>query len=72
MAVAMALITGFLLLVATSGLVAKQMMSRRAGASEGYKQLAELAAGNGMNRILAALNDDDDNIHCHNHNNHLM
>ena len=62
MAVAMALMTGFLLLVATSGLVAKQMMSRRAGASEGYKQLAELAAGNGMNRILAALNDDDDNI----------
>ena len=62
MAVAMALMTGFLLLVATSGLVAKQMMSRRAGASEGYKQLAELAAGNGMNRILAALNDDEDNI----------
>jgi len=62
MAVAMALTTGFLLLVATSGLVAKQMMSRRAGASEGYKQLAELAAGNGMNRILAALNDNDNNI----------
>ena len=62
MAVAMALMTGFVLLMATSGLVAKQMMSRRAGASEGYKQLAELAAGNGMNRILAVLNNDDANI----------
>ena len=61
-AVAVALMTGFMLLVATSGLVAKQMMSRRASASESYKQLAELAAGNGMNRILAALNDDAANI----------
>ena len=46
-AVAVALMTGFMLLVATSGLVAKQMMTRRASASESYKQLAELAAGNG-------------------------
>ena len=62
MAMGMALTSGFVLLLATSGLVAKQMMSRRVGTSEGYQQLAELAASNGMNRILAALNDKDTNI----------
>ena len=62
MAMGMALTSGFVLALATSGLVAKQLMSRRVGTSEGYQQLAELAASNGMNRILAALNDKDTNI----------
>jgi hypothetical protein len=57
MALAIALLTGLLLLVATSGLMAKQIMQRRTGASESYKQLAELAASNGLNRILARMND---------------
>lgn len=52
-----ALIIGALLLVASAGLAAKLMMLRRAGAVESYKQLAEMASSNGLNRIIGELND---------------
>ena len=57
LALPLALMIGALLLVASAGLVVKMMMLRSAGAAESYKQLAELAGGNGLNRILAKLND---------------
>jgi hypothetical protein len=57
MALLVALIIGALLLVASAGLLVKLMMLRSAGAAESYKQLAELASGNGLSRVLAKLND---------------
>ena len=57
MALPVALIIGALLLVASAGLLVKLMMLRSAGAAESYKQLAELASGNGLSRVLAKLND---------------
>lgn len=52
-----ALIIGALLLIASAGVAAKLLMLRRTGAVESYKQLAEMASTNGLNRILAGLND---------------
>jgi len=52
-----ALIIGALLLVASAGLLVKLMMLRSASSAESYKQLAELASGNGLSRVLAKLND---------------
>jgi hypothetical protein len=57
LALPIALIIGALLLVASAGLAAKLLMLRRTGAVESYKQLAEMASSNGLNRILADLND---------------
>ena len=57
MALPVALIIGTLLLVASAGLLVKLMMLRSAGSAESYKQLAELASGNGLSRVLAKLND---------------
>ena len=57
MALPVALIIGALLLVASAGLLVKLMMLRSAGSAESYKQLAELASGNGLSRVLARLND---------------
>ena len=57
MALPVALIIGALLLVASAGLLVKLMMLRSAGSAESYKQLAELASGNGLSRVLAKLND---------------
>ncbi len=56
MVIAIALLMGLMLAVASGGLLAKQLMLRRLGAAESYKQLAEMAATSGMNRLLAALN----------------
>ena len=50
MALPVALIIGALLLVASAGLLVKLMMLRSAGSAESYKQLAELASGNGLQR----------------------
>ena len=59
MALAVAMMMGLMLTVASSGLLAKQMMLRRLGAAESYKQLAEMAATSGMNRLLASMNEVD-------------
>ena len=52
----MTLILGMLLMAGVSGLLAQQLMSRRLSAKESYQQMAEAAAHNGLNRILAELN----------------
>ena len=56
MAMAVAMLMGLMLTAASSGLIAKQLMLRRLGAAESYKQLAELAATSGMNRLLSSMN----------------
>ncbi|WP_413324602.1 hypothetical protein [Synechococcus sp. MIT S9503] len=56
MALIMALLIGLLVLAAGSSLLIRQLMSRKLGSSESYQQLAENAAVNGFNRILAKLN----------------
>ena len=56
MAIAVAMLMGLMLTTASSGLLVKQLMLRRQGAAESYKQLAEMAATSGMNRVLAAMN----------------
>lgn len=57
LALPIALIIGAILLIASAGLATKLLMLRRTGATESYKQIAEMASSNGLNRILAALND---------------
>jgi hypothetical protein len=60
MAMAVAMLMGLMLTAASSGLLAKQLMLRRLGAAESYKQLAEMAATSGMTRLLAAMNSTGD------------
>ncbi|HGY5551755.1 MAG TPA: hypothetical protein ACN46R_08880, partial [Prochlorococcus sp.] len=50
MAMLLALLTGFTLLAGASGLLIRQLMARKLGASESYHQMAEAAAVNGFNR----------------------
>ena len=52
----MALMLGMALMTGISGLLARQLMSRRLSAKESYQQMAEAAANNGLNRILGQLN----------------
>ena len=51
-----ALLTGALLITAATGLPIRQLAARKLSASESYQQMAEAAANNGFNRILATLN----------------
>jgi len=44
------------MMAGVSGLLARQLMSRRLSAKESYQQMAEAAANNGLNRILGELN----------------
>ena len=60
MALIITLMMGLMLLAGSSGLLARMTMSRKLGASESYQQMAETAALNGFNRILATLNNDND------------
>ena len=50
------LMLGAILVAGASGLLARQLMSRRLSAKESYQQMAEAAANNGLNRILGELN----------------
>ena len=52
---------GMLLITAATGLVVRQLTARKLGASESYQQMAETAASNGFNRIIAVLNNSDEN-----------
>ena len=54
------ILMGVLLLAGSSGLMARMMMGRKIGSAESYQQMAETAALNGFNRILATFNKDDD------------
>jgi hypothetical protein len=56
MALVITLMMGLLLLAGSSGLMARMMMGRKIGSSESYQQMAETAALNGFNRILAENN----------------
>ncbi|QNI93961.1 putative conserved membrane protein [Synechococcus sp. A15-127] len=56
MAMLIALLTGALLITAATGLLIRQLTARKLSASESYQQMAEAAANNGFNRILATLN----------------
>ena len=53
MALVLALLLGMVMMAGVSGLLARQLMSRRLSAKESYQQMAEAAANNGLNRILA-------------------
>ena len=55
-ALVIALLTGMLLIVGTTGLLIRQLTARKLGAAESYQQMAETAASNGFNRILSTLN----------------
>ena len=55
-AMLIALLTGALLITAATGLLIRQLTARKLSASESYQQMAEAAANNGFNRILATLN----------------
>ncbi len=55
-ALVMSLMIGLVLIAAATGLLVRQLTARKLGAAESYQQLAEDAANNGFNRILAVLN----------------
>lgn len=54
-----ALMMGMVLIAGVTGLLLRQLMSRKLGAAETYQQMAETAALNGFNRILGELNNDN-------------
>jgi len=54
-----ALMMGMVLMAGVTGLLLRQLMARKLGASESYQQMAETAALNGFNRILSELNEND-------------
>ncbi|WP_255442102.1 hypothetical protein [Synechococcus sp. PROS-7-1] len=54
-----ALMMGMVLMAGVTGLLLRQLMSRKLGGAESYQQMAETAALNGFNRILGELNNDD-------------
>ena len=56
MALVLALLLGMVMMAGVTGLLARQLMSRRLSAKESYQQMAEAAANNGLNRILGELN----------------
>ena len=59
MSMVIALMMGMVLTVGVSGLMMRQLMTRKLGAAESYQQMAETAALNGFNRILGELNDNN-------------
>ena len=58
-----ALMMGMVLMAGVTGLLLRQLMSRKLGAAESYQQMAETAALNGFNRILSELNNDDNTVY---------
>jgi hypothetical protein len=56
----LALFVGLILITGVTGLMLRQITSRKLSSSESYQQMAENAAMNGFNRILGELNKDDD------------
>ena len=58
-----ALMMGMVLIAGVTGLMLRQLMSRKLGAAESYQQMAETAALNGFNRILSELNADEDSAY---------
>ena len=56
----LALFMGLILIGGVTGLMIRQLMARKLGASESYQQMAENAAINGFNRVLGEMNRDDE------------
>ena len=59
MAMMISLLMGVVLLAGTTGLMVRQLMARKLGASESYQQMAESASLSGLNRIISDLNQAD-------------
>ena len=59
-AMLLALFMGLILLAGLSGLMARQMASRKFSSAKSYQEMAENAAINGFNRILGEANRDDE------------
>ena len=59
MTMVIALLMGTVLVAGSTGLMVRQIMARKLGASESYQQMAESAALNGLNRIISDINRDD-------------
>ena len=59
LSILIALMMGMVLMAGVTGLLLRQLMARKLGASESYQQMAETAALNGFNRILNELNDNN-------------
>ncbi|WP_037990806.1 hypothetical protein [Synechococcus sp. CC9616] len=50
------LLMGVILITGVTGLLIRQIAAKKSASSESYQQMAEIAASNGFNRILAVLN----------------
>lgn len=55
-ALVMTLMMGVILVTGATGLLVRQLSAKKLASSESYQQMAEAAASNGFNRILAVLN----------------
>ena len=55
-ALVMTLMMGVILVTGATGLLIRQLSAKKLASSESYQQMAEAAASNGFNRILAVLN----------------
>ena len=56
MTLVLALMLGMVMLTGISGLLIRQLMIQQISSKESYRQMAEAAANNGLNRILGELN----------------
>ena len=59
----LALFMGIILLAGVTGLMTRQLASRKFGTAKSYQEMAENAAINGFNRILGEANRDDENTY---------
>ena len=59
-ALVITMMMGVILLASSAGIMSRVLMGRKIGSSESYQQMAETAALNGFNRILATFNEDDE------------
>lgn len=59
--IVIALMMGMVLMAGVTGLMLRQLMSRKLSAAESFQQMAETAAVNGFNRILGEINNNDSN-----------
>ncbi|QNI72725.1 hypothetical protein [Synechococcus sp. NOUM97013] len=62
-ALVLSLMMGMVLISGVTGLLLRQLMARKLGASESYQQMAEAAALNGFNRILGDLNTNESTLY---------
>ena len=56
MTLVLTLMLGMVMLTGISGLLIRQLMTQQISSKESYRQMAEAAANNGLNRILGELN----------------